>query len=171
MNCGVALFPSKALQDQANALRMRYDSHYSLIPPHITIKETFDIDEEELPTIVGALRQIATEAEPVTIKVYKVDSFYPQSNTLFFKIHEHYTLTDLYQKLHSEPFSENKKYGFIPHVTIGQNLSDAEHADILGRLKMKKIEHEEVINRMQLLYQLENGSWTVYDTFRLGKDN
>ncbi|ARK29405.1 YjcG family protein [Halalkalibacter krulwichiae] len=170
MNYGIALFPSKELQDRANALRMRYDSHYSLIPPHITIKETFDITGEQLPQIIEHLRKIALEAKPAVIDVYKVDSFAPQSNTIFFKIREHETLTFLYEALHSDPFSPNFKYGFIPHLTVGQDLSDDELADVVGRLKMKQIEHKEVIDRMQLLYQLENGSWSVYETFRLGKD-
>jgi len=35
---------------------------------------------------------------------------------------------------------------------------------------MTKIDHEEMVDRFHLLYQLENGSWTVYETFRLGKE-
>ncbi|TWI57836.1 hypothetical protein [Halalkalibacter nanhaiisediminis] len=85
-------------------------------------------------------------------------------------MYEHESLTYLYEWLHTEPFQANTKYRFIPHLMIGQDLSDTELADILGRLKLNTIEHEEIIDRMQLLYQLENGSWTVYDTFRLGKE-
>jgi 2'-5' RNA ligase len=170
MNYGIALFPSKELQDHANSYRMRYDSHYSLIPPHITLKETFEVQEEELSLIVSTLREIANNAEPAFIDIYKVDTFYPQSNTIFFKIREHESLSSLYKALHENPFSSNEKYGFIPHVTIGQDLSSQEHSDIVGQLKMRKIEHQETINRMQLLYQLENGSWTVYETFHIGKE-
>jgi 2'-5' RNA ligase len=158
------------LQDHANSFRMRYDSHYALIPPHITIKEPFEIREEELPSLVNTLAKIAEKAEPVSIDIYKVDTFYPQSHTIFFKIREHKTLTNLYEALHSEPFSANERYGFIPHVTIGQDLSSQEHADVLGQLKMHNVAHQETITRIQLLYQLENGSWTVYETFRLGKE-
>ncbi|MFC0473546.1 YjcG family protein [Halalkalibacter kiskunsagensis] len=170
MKYGIALFPSKKLQDQANSFRMRYDSHYALIPPHITIKEPFEVNDEELPLLLNTMAQIAENAEPVTIDIYKVDTFYPQSHTIFFKIREHKTLTYLYEEFHNEPFSINDKYGFIPHVTIGQDLSSQEHADVLGQLKMHKIEHQETISRVQLLYQLENGAWTVYETFRLGKE-
>lgn len=170
MKYGIVLFPSKALQNQANALRMRYDSHYSLIPPHITLKEPFTIEQDEFAATLKVLREIAENAWPAVIKMYKVDSFYPQSNVIFYKMYEHESLTYLYEKLHTEPFQANTKYRFIPHLTIGQDLSDTEHADILGRLKLNTIEHEEIIDRMQLLYQLENGLWTVYETFRLGKE-
>jgi 2'-5' RNA ligase len=37
-------------------------------------------------------------------------------------------------------------------------------------LKMQNVYFEEMIDRFHLLYQLENGSWTVYETFRVGKE-
>ncbi len=47
MKFGVAMFPSKELQDKVNQYRKRYDAHYALIPPHITIKDGFEADESE----------------------------------------------------------------------------------------------------------------------------
>lgn len=170
MNYGIVLFPSKPLQDRANALRMRYDTHYSFIPPHITMKESFEMTETELPEIVATLRRIASQMKPASVHIYKFDTFNPLSNTVFMKISPHETLTNLYDALHRDPFSPNEKYGFIPHVTVGQDLSNDELADVYGRLKMREIEHTETIDRMQLVYQLENGSWTVYETFPLGKE-
>ena len=38
MKFGVVIFPSKKLQDLANSYRKRYDPHYSLITPHLTLK-------------------------------------------------------------------------------------------------------------------------------------
>lgn len=38
MYYGIVAFPQKHVQDKVNALRKRYDPHYSLIPPHITLK-------------------------------------------------------------------------------------------------------------------------------------
>ncbi len=170
MNYGVALFPSKPLQDLANSYRMRYDPHYTLIPPHVTLKEPFELEEQELPSVVKRIREIAKGVDPFPLEVYKVDTFYPVSNTLFFKIREHSALTELYEQLHTPPFKRNEKYSFVPHLTIGQNLSYDELSDNLGRLKMKQIQHEEIVDRIQLLYQLDNGSWTVYETFKLGKE-
>ncbi|WP_017728297.1 YjcG family protein [Halalkalibacterium ligniniphilum] len=170
MKYGVALFPSKTLQDVANSYRMRYDSHYSFIPPHVTLREGFELDEKDLPTIVDQIRSIASEATPFSLEVYKADTFYPQSNVLFFKIREHEMLTFLYNRLHEPPFPKNHDYNFVPHVTIGQDLSQDELFDVLGQLKMKQFHHEELVDRIQLLYQLENGSWTVYETFLLGKE-
>ncbi len=38
MKYGIVAFPSKQLQDFANSYRKRYDSHYTKITPHITLK-------------------------------------------------------------------------------------------------------------------------------------
>lgn len=77
-------------------------------------------------------------------------------------------LKTLSEKCYSGALSGKPEYSFVPHVTVGQKLSSDEHSDVLGQLKMQDISHEEVIDRFHLLYQLDNGSWTVYETFLLG---
>ena len=57
--------------------------------------------------------------------------------------------------MHSGLFTQEREYAFVPHLTIGQGLSDAEHADVLGRLRMKDFYYEQPIDRFHLLYQLE----------------
>lgn len=32
--------------------------------------------------------------------------------------------------MHSGLFTQEREYAFVPHLTIGQGLSDAEHADV-----------------------------------------
>lgn len=41
MKLGIVLYPSKAYQDYINNYRKRYDSHYGVIAPHITLKDAF----------------------------------------------------------------------------------------------------------------------------------
>ncbi|EPR29472.1 2'-5' RNA ligase [Geobacillus sp. WSUCF1] len=48
MKYGIVIFPPKRIQDFANSYRKRYDSHYALIPPHITLKYPFEADEEQI---------------------------------------------------------------------------------------------------------------------------
>ncbi|MFV8827469.1 YjcG family protein [Alkalihalobacterium sp. APHAB7] len=170
MKYGIAVFPSKALQDQANSYRKRYDSHYSLIPPHITIKNTFEIVDEKLDSCIQYIRSVTSTISPFTIHVYKIDSFFPKTNKIFFKIRSNASLEQLHRLLHEDVIKEEVTQKFTPHVTIAQNLTNQEHFDVLGQLKMHSINHEETIDRVQLLYQLENGSWTVHETFHLGKD-
>ena len=85
MKYGVVIFPSKKLQDLANSYRKRYDAHYALIPPHLTLKTSFetDVDAEQL---TDKLKVIAERYEPFNLKLTKVSSFQPLTNTIHFKV-------------------------------------------------------------------------------------
>lgn len=170
MKYGIVIFPSKSLQDLANSYRKRYDPHYALIPPHLTLISPFKATEKEARAIAEKLRKIAEKSRPFRINVPKFSSFKPVNNVIYMKVEPTKEIMKLQEELKALFPHINFEYSFIPHVTIGQKLSDVEHSDIYGALKMQKINHQEEIDRFHLLYQLENHSWTVYETFRLGKD-
>ena len=56
MRYGIAIFPSKEIQDEANSYRKRYDPHYPLIPPHITLKDAFEADDEMIDVCLDPRR-------------------------------------------------------------------------------------------------------------------
>ncbi|MGG5253223.1 YjcG family protein [Neobacillus sp. SM06] len=170
MKFGVVIFPSKSLQDLANSYRKRYDPHYALIPPHVTLKSAFEASEEEIKPIADKLRQSAKEIEPFLLVTTKISSFQPVNNVIYIKVNSTPELEALHTKISQEFPGDPSEYSFVPHITIGQKLSNDEHFDVYGSLRMLKVEHKEEIDRFHLLYQLENGSWTVYETFRLGKE-
>jgi 2'-5' RNA ligase len=169
MKFGVVIFPSKKTQDYANSFRKRYDSNYALIPPHITLKAAFEATEEEIRNIAGKIEKIAREFSPVHLHISKFSSFSPVNNVIYLKVEQSQELENLHTQLKMN-FEGGLEYNFVPHITIGQNLSDDEHSDVYGSLRMNKVGLEETADRIHLLYQLENGSWTVYETFRLGKE-
>ncbi|ASN06437.1 YjcG family protein [Virgibacillus necropolis] len=170
MKYGIVIFPSKPIQDKANALRKRYDPHYSLIPPHITLIEAFEADDETVHQLIPELRAIADETAPLAININKVSTFAPVTNTIYMKVEASQAIIDLYEKLQSSNLPANKEYSFVPHITVAQKLSDQEYADVYGSLQLKDTQLEDKIDRFQLSYQLENGSWTVYESFVFGKD-
>lgn len=170
MKFGVVIFPSKKLQDLANSYRKRYDPHYALIPPHLTLKNAFTATEEEAKHLANKLKEIAAKFEPLQLKATKYSSFHPVNNVIYIKVEPTQELEGLQSEINERLDHEKSEYAFVPHVTIGQKLSNDEHSDVYGSLKMHSINHEEKVDRIHLLYQLENGSWTVYETFRIGKD-
>lgn len=165
MKYGIVIFPSKAVQDEANALRKRYDPRYSLIPPHITLKEAFEMDANLRNQVTEEMKKIAKETKPFTIHINKVSTFAPVTNTIYFKVDQNPTLTELHEKMHKGVFPVEREYAFVPHITIAQELMEEEYYDVYGSLKLKQVELHDEVDRMQLCYQLDNGSWSVHETF------
>ncbi len=169
MKYGIVIFPSKHIQDEANALRKRYDPRYALIPPHITLREAFDMDIQTRDDITEELKIMAKKMEPFQININKVSTFAPVTYTVYFKVEPHPTLSKLHDQMYSGKFPVDKEHTFVPHITIAQDLMEEEYYDVFGSLKLKQVQLEDTIDRMQLCYQLENGSWTVYETFVFGE--
>ncbi|GIN64383.1 putative phosphoesterase YjcG [Robertmurraya siralis] len=170
MKYGIVIFPSKALQDKANSFRKRYDPHYALIPPHITLKSTFEVNDVDIKDIADQLHQTAQRFAPFQIKVTKFSSFQPVNNVIYMKIIPEPEIVDLHEAVNAVIADSPSEYSFVPHITVGQDLSNDEHSDVYSSLRLQEINHEETIDRFHLLYQLDNGSWTVYETFRLRKE-
>lgn len=167
MKFGIVAFPSKELQDLANGYRKRYDPHYALITPHMTIKGVFDANDKEIEDVAKAIKNVTDKHGPFELNIAKVGTFAPITNAIYFKATPSDELIALHNDLNYDFFGEEPKYAFVPHVTIAQKLSSGEHDDIIGQLKMIGVDHTETIDRLHLLYQLDDGSWTVYETFRL----
>ncbi|HEX6594543.1 MAG TPA: YjcG family protein [Bacillota bacterium] len=171
MNYGIAIFPSKEIQDEANSFRKRYDPNYTLIPPHLTLKEPFQTDQETIDELIGELKHIANRMKPFTISIKKVSSFAPVTNTIYLKVEPCQQLSDLVDDMYSGKFPKEMKHPFVPHITIAQDLGEDEYSDVLGSLRMKTFDFQDEIDRYHLLYQLENGSWTVHESFVFGKEH
>ncbi|WP_307472208.1 YjcG family protein [Cytobacillus purgationiresistens] len=169
MKYGIVIFPSKKVQDLANSYRKRYDPHYALIPPHVTLK-TFEASAGQIREASDTLSSIAKNHKDFDMSIKKVSSFQPVNNVIYLKIEPTDGLNQLHQEINEKIIGEKPEYAFVPHITIGQKLSNDEHSDVYGSLRMSDVGHEETVDRFHLLYQLENGSWSVYETFRLGKD-
>lgn len=170
MKYGIVIFPSKEIQDEANALRKRYDPRYTRIPPHITLKSAFTLDNAKRDRMIQELKSIANEIEPFTIQITKVSSFAPVTNTIYFKVESTPELNLLYDRMHAGHFPENDDHAFVPHITIAQELMEEEFSDVYGSLRMKQVHLTDTIDRFQLCYQLDDGSWTVYESFVFGQE-
>ncbi|QDP42118.1 YjcG family protein [Radiobacillus deserti] len=171
MKYGIAIFPSKKIQDEANSFRKRYDPHYALIPPHVTLKEPFELEEDQINDLIQELKEIAKHTSPFKLEIKKVSSFSPVTNTIYLKVEPVPELMKLNERLHSgNVLPQEQTYSFVPHITIAQKLSHDEYSDVFGSLKMQEFNFEQTVDRFQLMYQLENGAWTVHETFTFGQE-
>ncbi|WP_019240545.1 MULTISPECIES: YjcG family protein [Bacillus] len=171
MKFGIAIFPSKKLQDLVNSYRKRYDPHYSLIPPHLTLVYPFETSEANVREIVKQIEDITTNSQLIDLNILKVSSFQPVNNVIYLKVDANESLEALQKQLHNNVTDTEEEYSYVPHITLAQKLSNDEHSDILGQLSMLDFRHNEIVDRIHLLYQLDNNSWSVYETFRLGKES
>ncbi|WP_141432765.1 2'-5' RNA ligase family protein [Bacillus sp. 03113] len=167
MKCNIVLYPGKELQDLVNSYRKRYDTQYAFISPHISLVHAFETEESKLPEISDKLFNVANKFSPLQIQVTKVSTFQPVNNVLYLKITPTDELLELYKNLNAMFGNDHHEDSYVPHITIGQELSNSEISDIYGSLSKRSFLYEEQINRFHLLYQLENGSWATYETFRL----
>lgn len=171
MKYGIVAFPSKQLQDLANSYRKRYDPHYALITPHMTVKGVFEANDQEIEEVAKAIKKVTDKHNPFELTIAKASTFAPITNTIYFKVTPNDELLALHKDLNYDFFGKEPEFAFVPHVTIAQKLTSGEHDDIIGQIKMLGVNHTETIDRLHLLYQLEDGSWTVYETFRLDEGN
>lgn len=167
MKYGIVAFPSKKLQDLANTYRKRYDSHYSKITPHITLMEPFEADDEQIKSVSETIESIVKKYKPLPIHATKISSFFPITNVIYFKIEPTNDLQKLHDELYEKVKLGKKKHVFVPHITIARDITDAEHDDIFGQLRLIGINEKDTIDRIHLVYQLNDGSWTTYETYKL----
>jgi 2'-5' RNA ligase len=168
MNYGIAVFPPKDVQDAANSQRKRFDPHYTLIQPHITVREAESWDDNKLALAIDHLKQIAAGIAPFGVKVNRFSSFYPVSNVIYMALEDNGPFTSLHNAVCSGILAEpNKKYAFHPHLTIGQSLGNDEMHDVLASLRPRPLNFNFTVDRIHLLYQTENNAWTTHQTFLL----
>lgn len=169
MQYAIVIFPPRKAQDLANSYRKRYDPQYSLIPPHIKLKTAFELGERKLEDIIDHLEQVAAATEPFQIDFHKVSTFHPTSNVIYFAIRDTDPIVRLHERCNKGILFDEEIYNYVPHLTIAQEMSNDELNDVYGSLRMSKIDITVDIDRFHLLYQMENGMWTVYQTFLLRK--
>lgn len=167
MKYGIVAFPSKKLQDLANTYRKRYDPHFALISPHLTLKDGFDASENEIVTVIQQLQELASNHAPLAIHASRISSFFPATNAIYFRIEPTKQLAEIHKELLEKVPFGNQKHIFVPHITIAQKMSDSEHDDIFGQLRMIGVDEKDTIDCIHLVSQSENGLWTTYKTFKL----
>ena len=167
MKYGIVAFPSKKLQDLANTYRKRYDPHFALISPHMTLMDSFEASENEIKTVVQQLQELVSNHAPLNIHASRISSFFPATNAIYFRIEPTKQLAELHKELQETVPFGNQKHTFVPHITIAQKMSDSEHDDIFGQLRMTGVDEKDTIDCIHLVSQSENGLWTTFETFQL----
>jgi len=168
MNFGIVVFPPKDVQDEANRFRKRFDPHYSLIQPHMTLREAEAWDEAALRVAVDHLTQAAAALRPFAVKLNRFSTFFPVSNVVYMALEDPEPFRRLYAAICSGPLEEpNRKYTYTPHLTVAREVGSDEMHDIYASLRPLPLDYTFTVDRVHLLYQTENGAWTAHQSFLL----
>src|SRR5699024_10890691 len=132
MKFGIALFPSKKLQDTVNQYRKRYDARYSYIATHITVKKTIEAKEHEKPKIEEFIKSVASKHQTTEIEIKKVSSFAPKKQVVYFKVEPNETLTSIHDAFNEGGFYGDASHPFVPHFTLAQEETAQKFEDVLS---------------------------------------
>lgn len=165
MNYSVVVFPSSKVQEVANSYRKRYDSHFALIPPFIRLIDNFEMDDSKLPQLTQVVQQIASSTNPFSVTFHRASTFHPTSNVIFLAVQNKAPFEKLHQELVEIIGKQSQAFAFVPHLTIGRELTDDECKDVSGQLSMVKFDLTSDIDRIHLVKESEDGSWSVVQSF------
>lgn len=56
------------------------------------------------------------------------------------KVEPNDTLSKLNEQMNAEGFPGEQAFSFVPHITISQDLSEDEHSDVYGTLKISSFD-------------------------------
>jgi 2'-5' RNA ligase len=165
---GIVVFPEKHVQDVANSWRRRHDPHYAAIPAHLTVRNAEEWTDDQLQIAVAHLEKVTSTLPAFTIELNRVSTFYPVNHVLYLALQDTAAMQELHEQVCSGPLtSTESNHVYTPHVTIGQELSADELHDLYGNLRMQSTDLVSKIDRVHLLYQTDNGSWTAFQSFLL----
>ncbi|WP_412519951.1 2'-5' RNA ligase family protein [Staphylococcus simulans] len=166
MILGLALIPSKTFREKIDAYRKRYDVRYAQIPPHITIKDSFEVEENDFDNVKKEIQSRIEGIAPLHIHATKASNFAPVNNVIYFKVEKTPELETLDERFNNGDFYGQPEHSFVPHFTIAQGLTSQEFEDIFGQVKLAGIDYEETISELTLLkYNDEADKWETIDTY------
>ncbi|TDF96618.1 2'-5' RNA ligase family protein [Paenibacillus piri] len=158
---GIAVFPSKEIQDTANRLRQRYDPQFAFIDPHLTLRASEDWTDDQLRDVHELLERTAAQCKPIRLHFNRFSTFFPVNNVIYLALSDPEPMQSLYKRICgggmlAEP---DKPYAYTPHLTVAQNLGDDELHDLYGSLRLRDVDIACTVDKLELLRRSADGIW------------
>lgn len=169
MMFGIVIFPPEDVSEIANNYRKRFDPHFPLIPPHMTVREAEEGDEGKLSRAAEHLELAAKQLRPFRVRLNRFSTFLPASNVVYMAPESEEELDRLHEAVCTGPLAVvERKYAYTPHLTVAQKLSDIEMHDIYASLRPIPLDLEFEVSQLHLLVRQDEGKWSVYRSFPFG---
>ena len=130
LRLAAALLISDPPAGEINGLRRACsDGLLDRVDPHITLVEPINVREDDLDAAHRVLRDAAADSVPLTFTLGPAASFAPDSPVLYLAVGGDLGgLAALRSAVRKSPLGRDAVWPFVPHVTIGTDLSDARLA-------------------------------------------
>ncbi|MFX3633418.1 MAG: 2'-5' RNA ligase family protein [Candidatus Pristimantibacillus sp.] len=168
MQFGIVVYPSNEVQEYANHYRIRHDPHYSIIPPHMTVRENEELTQDQQSAAITHLESVTAAIAPFNVSYNRVSNFFPVNNVIYLALEDPTPMIVLHEAVSSGPLTiPAPNYVYTPHTTIGQQMLADELHDIYANLRMSTIQLSTRVDKVLLLNKTENGTWNEFQTFHL----
>jgi 2'-5' RNA ligase len=178
MQMGIGIFAPADVTREIEAWQALFPKHQSGMKAHVTVKRPF-VPRVPQAQIVACIAGICYPFRPFWLELQGLGQFtIPNDNVLYVAVTENPTLRLLHQALlvalaeFVEPGSpEDALYegeGFVPHLTIAHNLSDADLPAVRARLAGYTPRYKFPVTELALAGQEDKGEWQILRYFPLG---
>jgi 2'-5' RNA ligase len=179
---GGVIWPDQETQRSVNEIRKRWDPHFTVIAPHITI--IFPTDTEAaLQDVIVRVTNAVEGFRRFTARLDRVSSVnllapdwpaatsallaYPNAVNAIFLLSGEGTreILELKERLGVALELDTPLIQYPPYLTLGQTLSDRDYGAALNELSGHAPDHEFSVAGFDLLTQDDSGGWQTARTF------
>lgn len=173
---GGVIWPDSETQKSVDEIRRKYDPHFDLIAPHITI--IFPADTTIAPrNVIGRLAKSVEGFRPFKVRLDRVSSvnlladdwpagtsallaYQNARNAVFLLTGEgSREIIELKERLAAAVSLDTPLVHYPPYLTLGQTLSQAAYREALEALSRYTPDFSFPVSGFNLLTDLESGRW------------
>ncbi|HJQ03637.1 MAG TPA: 2'-5' RNA ligase family protein [Jatrophihabitans sp.] len=142
------------------------DPEADKIPPHVTLLPPTEFDVDQLDVVEKHLAEVASGAEPFTMRLAGTGTFRPVSQVVFVQVSAGIADCErLERALRQEPIQRELEYPYHPHVTVGHDIADDQLDEAYHGLRDFVAQFP--IDRFTMYSQDRDGTWQTHREFEL----
>jgi 2'-5' RNA ligase len=136
----VALLLTGDLAREVDGLRRACgDGALGRVPPHLTLVPPVNVRADDLPHALAVLRRAAAQVRPFTLRLGPPATFLPATPTLHLAVggagSAPQVLRELRDGVFRPPLERSLSFGFVPHVTLADEMEPDRIAGALVALR------------------------------------
>ena len=142
------------------------DPEADKIPPHVTLLPPTEFDADQLDLVEKHLAEVASAAQPFTMRLAGTGTFRPVSQVVFVQVSAGIAECELLEgAVRHDPILRELDYPYHPHVTVGHDITDAQLDEAYHGLR--DFVAQFVVDHFTMYSQDSDGTWQTHREFAL----